>query len=171
MGIRERLRQKPSLAAAAAVLFLVVAAVIVARTYWPEKKADLDQALYTDDDGQTWFADSKFRVPPFDHNGKQAVVAQVYSYADGKKQFCAYLARFTPEAKRQLEAALADAKRRGQPPGSVGLYRDRGFMSRGTEVKLPGPNGPWIPFSDPKALAVFSIHSPDGSEADQVFVY
>jgi hypothetical protein len=104
MGIREKLSEKPSLAAGAAAIFVLIAAAIAVCSHWPEKKADLNQALYSDDDGQTWFNDSIFRVAPFDHNGKTAVAAQIYSYDDGKKQFCGYLVRFMPDAKAQLDA-------------------------------------------------------------------
>jgi hypothetical protein len=171
MGIREKLKESPSTAAGAAAIFVLVAVAIIVHSFWPEKKADLSQAFYTDDDGKTWFADSTYLVTPFDHNGKTAVVAQIYSYDDGKKQFCAYLAQFTPQAKRTLEAALSDAQKNGRPAGSVTLYQDPRFMKEGTEIKLPGSNNSWIPYDDPRAQSIFSIHSPDGTAVDQVFVY
>ena len=171
MGLREKLKEKPSLALGAAVFFVLLAAGNLVNSYWPEKKADLYQAYYTDDDGQTWFADSAFLVPPFAHGGKTAVVAEVYTYDDGKKQFCAYVAQFTPEAKTELVTALANAKKNNQPPGSVALFHDHTFMRSGTQVKLPGPNHPWISYGDPKAQEIFTIHSPDGTPVDQAFVY
>src|SRR4051812_16280853 len=128
MGIREKLSTNKHLGTAAGVGLFVIAAFIAVRTFWPVKQANLDRAYYSDDDGKTWFADSAFRVAPFDHNGKTAVVAHVYNYADGKKEFCAYLAQFTPEAKSKLEAAIAEAQKQGKPPGSVKLYADQGFM-------------------------------------------
>jgi hypothetical protein len=171
MGIREKLRDKPALATAIAAGFVLLAIVITVKVLWPEKKAQLEQAFYTDDDGATWFSDSIYRATPFDHNGKSAVVAQIYTYDDGKKQFCAYLSRFTPDAKAQLQAALDAAQRRGQRPGSVGLYQDRDFMSRSVEVKKPGANEAWVPFNDPRAKGIFAVHSPDGSAVDQAYVY
>jgi hypothetical protein len=170
MGIRESMSKKPAVAAGASALLVLVAAVVIARSYWPEKKGDLLQTLYSDDDGQTWFADSIYRVAPFDHNGKTGVMAQVYTYDDGKKQFCGYLSEFTPEAKKELDAALADAKMRGQDPGTVSLYQNRSFMNQ-TLVKLPGPGHPWIASSDPKSRDVLSVHSPDGSAMDLVVGY
>jgi hypothetical protein len=171
MGIREKLKEKPAVTASIAAVFLAIAVGILIWSYWPEKKADLSKAYYSDDDGKTWFAESAFLVAPFQHNGKTAVVAQVYSYDDGKKQFCAYLAQFTPDAKKRLDAALADAQKAGRPPGSVDLYHDPNFMKHGTQVKLPGANQPWISYDDPKAQEIFAIHSPDGSAVDQSFVY
>src|SRR5262245_26007153 len=95
MGIREKLKEKPAVSVAVAILFVLAAGALLARTYWPEKKADLLQAYYSDDDGQTWFADSIFQVPPFSHAGRVAVLAQVYTYAGGSKKFCAYLTQFS----------------------------------------------------------------------------
>src|SRR5689334_3571232 len=75
MGIREKLSENKNLGLAAGIGLVVIAALIVARTFWPTRQADLNQAFYSDDDGKTWFTDSTFRVAPFDHNGKTAVVA------------------------------------------------------------------------------------------------
>lgn len=156
---------------AAGGALVVIAIGILVYTHWPQRQADLNQVFYSDDDGQTWFADSTFKVAPFDHNGKPADIAEIYTYDDGKKQFCAYLARYTPDAKAQLEKALADAKAHGQPLGSVGLYHDRGFTQRGMEAKKPGAGHPWVSYSDPHVNDVFSVQSPDGSAVDQLFVY
>lgn len=168
MGIREKLTQNKSMGTAVGVGFLLVAGLVLASTFWPQKQANLNQAFYSDDDGKTWFADSAYRVAPFEHNGKTAVVAHVYNYADGKKEFCAYLAQFTPQAKAKLEAAIAEAQKQGKPPGSVGLYGDRTFMQNGVVVKKPGGTN-WIPYNDPKAVEIFAIKAPDGSTVDQSF--
>lgn len=165
MGIREKLSTNKHLGTAAGIGLFVIAGLIVAKTFWPVKQADLSRAFYSDDDGKTWFADSAFRVAPFDHNGKTAVVAHVYSYADGKKTFCGYLAQFTPEAKSKLEAAIAEAQKQGKPPGSVALYADQNFMKNGVVVKKPG-DATWLAYTDPKAMAIFTIQSPDGSTVD-----
>jgi hypothetical protein len=171
MGIRETLKEKPSVGIAIAAIFVLLTAVITVARFWPTKTADLSQSYYSDDDGQTWFADSAFRVPPFDHNGKTAFGAQIFSYADGKKQFCAYLVQYTPDAKKKMEAALADAARKGEAPGSITLYQDRTFTKNGLRVKKPGAGNSWMSYGDPKANEVFTIKSPDGSPVDQSFVY
>jgi len=170
MGVRESLKEKPWIGGAIAALFLLVAGLVLARTYWPQKQADLSKSYYTDDDGRTWFPDSMYLVAPFDHNGKEAVVAHVYSYGNGSRRFCAYVAKFTPEARQKLEAAIAEAKRKGLPPSSVSLYGDRNFMAGGVLVKKPGSE-PWVAYNDPKANEVMAVRSPDGSEVDEVLVY
>jgi hypothetical protein len=170
MDIRRTLQQKPIFGIGIAVLMVLMATAILARTYWPEKKPNLSLVYYTDDDGATWFADSAFLVPPFDHNGKTAVVAEVYSYDKGSKKFCAYEAKYTAKAKKRLEAALAEAQKNNQPPASVSLYRDRTFMSEGMLVKQPG-SGNWVSMADPGSNSICSIHAPDDTAVDQCFVY
>src|SRR4051812_12636877 len=59
----------------------------------------LKQAYFSDDDGQSFFIDQASQVAPFDHNGKEAVAAHVYSIPHGKP-FVGYLERATsPEAR------------------------------------------------------------------------
>jgi hypothetical protein len=171
MGIRDALRQKPMAGIGIAAAAVLVTVAITLANFWPAKKADLSQSYYSDDDGQTWFVDSAYRVPPFDHNGKTAVAAMIFSYNDGKNQFCAYLAQYSSDAKKKMETALADAERKGDPPDMVGLYHDPQFMKQGLRVKKPGAGKPWIGYGDPKANEVFTINSPNGSAVDQCFVY
>jgi hypothetical protein len=170
MGVRESLKEKPWVGIAVGALMVAIAGVVIARAYWPTKQADLSKQLYSDDDGKTWFADSLYLVPPFERNGKTVAVAHVYSYAGGSKRFCAYLAKFTPEAKQKLEAAIGDARQRGLPPSSVSLYGDRNFMNNGVLVKKPGADK-WVIYSDPAANEVMAVKSPDGSEVDEVLVF
>ncbi len=172
MEIRKSLQGKPIAGVGVAVVLVLVAGLILAREYWPEKKANLAQAYLTDDDGKTWYVDSAYLVPPLDHNGKTAVFAEVYSYDGGSKRFCAYLQEYTPDAKKRLEASIAEAVKNGQPPGSARLFQDPSFMRSAVLVKPPGAaDGQWIPQADPAASDVMAIHSPDGSAVDQVFVY
>jgi hypothetical protein len=170
MDIRKAIQGKPVVGIAITVVLLAISGMILARQYWPEKRANLSETYFTDDDGNTWFADSAYLVPPFDHNGRTAVFAQVFSYDNGSKKYCAYESKFTDKAKERLEAALAEAQKNNQPPSSVSLYRDRTFMSQEILVKQPGSEK-WIPMADPQANSVCSVHSPDGSAVDQCFVY
>jgi hypothetical protein len=171
MFIRSKLANDKIVGVGIGIGLIVLAAVALTYQFWPQRKADLAQAYYTDDDGATWFADSAYKIAPFDHNGKTAVIAQVFSYDDGSKKFCAYMSKYTDDAKKRLESAIADAVSKGQQPGSVALFNDRGFINSGMMVKIPGTANQWLPFGDPRAGAVFSVHSPDGTPVDQVFVY
>jgi hypothetical protein len=171
MKIRKALEGKPIMGIALGVVLLALAGLILARQLWPAKRANLSQAYYSDDDGRTWFEDSVYRVPPFDHDGKTAVFAEVYTYDNGSKEFCAYLAKYTPAAKARLEQALSAAEKAGQPPNSVALYRDATFMGEAMLVKKPGSGNDWVSYSDPRSIDVRSVHAPDGTAVDQVFVY
>jgi hypothetical protein len=171
MGVTAMPQAKSVLGVSIPVLFVLIAATLLIRTYWPAKQAKLTMTYFTDDDGKTWFADSVLNIPPFDHNGKEAVFAEVYSYDGGSKQFCGYVAKYSPDAKKRLQSALDDAQKHGASPDSVWLFHDPTFMRQGTLVKAAGADGPWLPISDPQSSSVTGVHSPDGSILDQVFVY
>ena len=170
-GIRQKIGEKQGIGVALGAGLILVAAVALAVQYMPEKRADLNQAFYTVDDGETWFADSAYRIAPFPHEGKTAVIAQVYSYAGGSKRFCAYVAKYTEPARAKLEPAIAKAQANNEPPGSAAPFRDRDFMQSAMLVKARGADQPWIPIGDPRAREVMTVRSPDGSEVDQVLVY
>lgn len=169
-GVREQMSKKPILGGAIAGVLALVAAAVVAKTYWPERQADLTKAFYTTDDGETWFEDSATKVAPFEVGGKTAVVAHVYSYAGGGKQFCAYVAKFTPEGKTKLELAVADAAKAGKPAESVALYRDPAFMKAAILIKPAKSSVDWTSYGSPKAQTIFAVKSPDGSVVDEVLV-
>ncbi len=171
MSIRERMQTNRLLGVGVGIGLLLIAGIALAIQFWPQKKANLALQYFTDDDGQTWFSDDISNIAPFDHNGKTAVIAEVFTYDDGSKRYCAYLAKYTPEGKKKLDAQIADAKAKGQPPNEVPLLHDPFFMRANMMVKLPGSNNPWLAYTDPSTSQVFSIHTPDGSAADQAFVY
>jgi hypothetical protein len=171
MPIRERMQANKLLGYAIAGGLILIAALAFAIQFWPQRKPNLAKQFYTDDDGQTWFEDRVSNVAPFDHNGKTAVIAEMYTYDNGSKMYCAYLAKYTDDGKKKIEAQIADAQSKGQPVDDVPLLHDPQFMRWNMLVKSPGPNNPWLAYSDPKAASVFAIHTPDGSPADEAFVY
>ncbi|HWB54846.1 MAG TPA: hypothetical protein VG722_11660 [Tepidisphaeraceae bacterium] len=169
--MREKFRNRKGLSLVLAAVFFVLAGAVVAYQNWPAKRANLAMSFFTDDEGQTWFSAASTNLAPFDHDGKTAVMAEIFTYDSGNKKICGYLQKYTPEAKRRLEAAFADAKSHGQPLENVALFHDHGFMDSAFLVKKPGLNNPWVPYSDPRANQVLSVQSPDGSAVDQCFVY
>lgn len=171
MSVRERMQTNRLLGVAVGGGLLLIAAIAMAIQFWPQKKPDLAVQYFTDDEGQSWFSGDISNIAPFDHNGKTAVIAEAFTYDDGSKKFCAYLAKYTPEGQKELAAQIADAKSKGQPLNGISLLHDPFFMRANMLVKLPGPTNPWLAYTDPRASQVFSIHSPDGSVVDQAFVY
>lgn len=90
---------------------------------------DAPEYYFTVDDGKTFFAASSDNIPPFDYDGQQAVLADVFQ-CDGKK-FVGYMERFTPKYHDEVVAH--------------GLTPDA--MRFGRELKKPG-DAKWFHPSD-----------------------
>jgi hypothetical protein len=162
-GLRTRERRMGALGAASislALLFLTI-------QFRPAHKYARDVAFFTDDDGETWYKDSVDDIPPYDHNGKTAVRAVIYSWAGGSKQFCGFLEQFPPKAKAAIEAAAASAQNHTPPQTAGNIAYGEGF-SPSIEVKKPKSNDPWVLMNSKAATPVLSIQAPDGSEFDSV---
>jgi len=156
MGVREAINNKKSIGIGFSILLLLIAGSILAYTQWPEHRPKGGMAFYTDDDGQTYYVDSAYLVPPCDHDGKTAVRAMVYSYDGGHRQFCAFLERYTTDAKKRIDDAVAEAAREGKPPSSIALFGDPGIARSGLEIKLPGAGHSWVPSFGARGDAVMN---------------
>ncbi len=155
MGLREIANQKKGLTTAIAIAMVVVAVGVLA---WQitggfTQAADQAQSFFSDDDGKTFFAADASKLPPFDHNGKEAVKAHVYTCDDGKTTFVGYLERYTPEATAKLNAARNTDK--------YDQVVEEVFVN-GTELKKPG-DAKWSPRSSPEGRAAAMPKCPDGS--------
>jgi hypothetical protein len=150
LSIREKLnRNRPVVIGIASVLILGAFVYIIQQLMGGERPRVPNEAYYTTDDGATYFEDDVNRIPPFDHDGKQAVKAQVYTC--GGTNFVGYLIRYTPEAQKQLAAA-----------NGVGVGAIRAV---GTEINKPltGDAG-WTNSNDKGAGRIYAIKCPDGSD-------
>jgi hypothetical protein len=169
MSVREAINSRKSLGYGVAGFFALVAISVLVATQLPSHKIKGDRAFYTDDDGQTWFTDSKYLIAPFDHSGKTAVKAVILSYDHGNKTFCAYLQRYSADAKKRLEAAVSDAAGRGKGPETVTLFGDLGIARNEIEVKLPGPGHKWVVTSAIEGQNTINegmaVHADDTSDA------
>jgi hypothetical protein len=139
MGVRDAMRQRPRVAAAAAggVLVLAVAAIVVQLYAGRPRYTSGIPAFFSADDGKTWFAADGTLIPPFPHEGGQAVRAHVYSC--GGRAFVAYLERYTPDARAAMEGARR-ASAEGKMPDIGAIQR---ATISGREVKKPG-SGEWV---------------------------
>ena len=161
MGIRSTINEKP---AVGLILALAVVVAAIGLIFWSTRTEQVrtpqtsNVAWFSDDDGQSWFADSRSKSPPFEHNGKQAYRAYVYTCDGGKTKFAAYLERFTAAGKAALDRNRT-AARQNEPPQAGVLEH---VMMTEMEVKKPGP-GEWIRVSDPRATAIRTPTCPDGS--------
>jgi hypothetical protein len=115
--------------------------------------ADPRLAWFTVDDGKTWFADDVSNLPPFEHNGKQAVMCFVYKTPAGEP-FAGYLMRYTPEGKRMREKQLHGS-------GTLTAEEVENRL-RMMEVKRPGEAG-WTRIDDSRAEKIQDVRAPAGS--------
>src|SRR5688500_4271377 len=107
MGLRESMNKHKG--ATAGVIAAVVVGVI-ALAAWQVRGTSSSgasgaagQLYYTTDDGATTFTAPANLIPPFDHQGKPAVRAVMFSSDGGKTKFVGYLERYSAAAKREME--------------------------------------------------------------------
>lgn len=160
MGLRETLNQNPGITTIGIAVIIVVAVGLVVMSLIGGEGSSAgpsNKAWFSDDDGNSWFADDRSKIPPFDHKGKQAVRAHVYTCDGGKTKFVGWLERYTPEGKKQLEAQRArfgDSSFALESEGSSGVR----------EIKKPktGDKG-WVNSSDASASSIIDVKCPDGT--------
>ena len=160
MAVREALQKNNIMGIGLAVFMLTVAGSIAAYTFWPSgPHINPTGAFYSDDDGQTYYSDNIFHFPPFDHDGKTAYRAMVYSGNSGK--FVGFLARYRPDTKKLLEDEYAKASRGDEPMSAVLILLASPQAKSGTEYKLPGPGHDWS-YAPPR------VKAPDGGDCMMV---
>src|SRR3954453_6450060 len=111
------MNRNPKIVTIVTILIIVVA---LAFLFWPARSAsgggNPGDVFFSNDDGKSTFtADPRKNVPPFQKDGKETVLAHVFQCADGKK-FVGYLERYTPDAKKKVEAANAATGDRTKSP-------------------------------------------------------
>lgn len=161
MGIRETLNQNPAITTGVTAGIIVIALIVIGWQLFGGGGPRIPtKAYYTVDDGQTWFVDDIQKVPPFDHNGQQAVRVQLYTCDDGKNVFPVYLERYNDRAKAAAERARqADAS--GEPD-----YEAYELKEAGQEVKRArDPNAPWVLVRNhERSGPIMSPQCPDGDQ-------
>ena len=160
MGIRETMNQNPGITTGvvAGIVILALAFIIYQSMGDSGGGSVPTKMYYSDDDGATTFTDDIRKFPPFDHNGKQAVRARVFSCDGGKNKFVGYLERYSPEAKARLDKATNG----GKTGSDIGLMEDVSIT--GMEVKKPKDPSPWLKQSDPRAQSVMDVKCPNGTK-------
>ena len=115
VGIRETINQKPRVAAVIAgaivCLCLGVCLSLLLRGR-PNVTIAAPLAFYSDDDGKTWFIDDLTKVTPFDHEGRQAVHAEVFR-CNGGAPFVGFLERCSDASRAKIARLdIQDSKAR-----------------------------------------------------------
>lgn len=142
MSIRKTLNQNPAITTVIVLALLAIAiAIVVSYAFRGRGQGMPKSAFYSTDDGATTFVDAADKLVPFDHNGAQAVRAYKYKCGNGPEMI-AFLERWSPEAKKAIEAAP-----KGVEPDQK-LHR---LMMLGRELRNPkDPHGKWINMTDPR---------------------
>jgi hypothetical protein len=166
MSVREAVNTSKAAALVVSIVIFVIAGVTLFLYLRPERAPVIDHCYYSDDDGKTYYVDTIYCVPPFQHDGATAVRAMVYTYDNGSKKYVAYLQRFTVEMKKKLDDACAAAVAQGKPLSSVAEFYSKEIPDRGLEIKLPGPSHPWIQRNTAAALDVMNNPPPDGGDRE-----
>ena len=158
MGVREKLRDHPRVAAVIAALavicggsFLYLQVAGSTPRFGPPR-----ELFVTVDDGKTYFAAPAEQLPPFQHEGKTALRA--YVFACGGTPFVGYVERYSDRAKTlMLEGWKAQQEKSGPPSMNP-------EMLNGIEVKRPGETT-WIRHSDlARAAEIMNVRCPDQTD-------
>lgn len=162
MGVRELMNRHPR--AVGVGTGLVVTAALAAAVYSAMEgpRAGVGaatQVFYSDDDGKSYFADDALKVSGFDHNGRAAVKAYVFS--GGGKSFVGYLERLTPEAQAAMATLRQNAKK---GPPDAKLQR---AAADGTQIKRPGDSR-WVGRNSAEAIAIISNLKGPGAGSDDL---
>src|SRR5579884_1599298 len=85
MSIRQTINEKPAIGIGIGAGILVIALILILiQTVGSRSSSNAggpvmtEQEFFSDDDGQSYFVDSRSKLPPFKHNGKDAYVANVF---------------------------------------------------------------------------------------------
>jgi len=154
VAIRDTLNEHRQLITGATIGIIVIVLGLIVWEMLPTPAAKApSSAFYSDDDGKTWFKDDYDKIAPFDHNGKPAVRAYVYSYSGG--DFVGYLEKYTDAMKKKLDAATDPVAREALNPV--------------TGLLCKKPMSPlWVRETSPAAGKITDILRPPNNSDEQV---
>lgn len=155
MSVREALKKHPNLFAGGSLTVGLAVLGFSLRGYFGTHVPILTPpkgllAFYTNNDGQTLFPGQFDLETPFDHDGKSAVKANVFTCDGGRHQWVQYLEKWSDDGRKQLESVKSGPV--GTPPP------DRSLIL----VKRPNSDK-WVSFNDPAAHEITTPKCPDGT--------
>jgi len=155
VGIRESLNRNPAITTGATVGIILLAIGIIVWEVVPGRgvRASI-KGYYTDDDGATYFADDVTKVPPFDHEGKQAVRCYIFT-CPGRGKFVAYLEEYTKETQAKMLNRIS---------GPTAPPMDQMEVNAGRRLKKPG-DAKWVSVQSQTGLEIANVRCPDDPNA------
>ncbi len=160
MGVLELLRRHCKIVLGIGLIAVSAGVIAAELAGGSSSRAGPQQRYFTTDDGKTLFGDVENQLPPFDHNGQQAVQAHVYMI--GGNRTVAYLERFSPDAHRILSIvseAVKTAHPGDKPPKELAQVDNA--QRNGREVKRPGDKQ-WVSIQSREGAAIAHVRAPDG---------
>ena len=159
MGLRQTINEKPALAGGVSVAIVVLAILIVV---WQmhgscgeqPRPALSNQDYFTTDDGQTFYPDSLDNIPPYKHEGKEAVRAFVFKCGSGAP-FAGYLQRATASGRKQYSTFGRSSRVTASNPAIF-------------EVKKPGKANQWVPVDNDHSRQwrdIIQVKCPNGTDS------
>ena len=135
---------------------VIAGVVAVGSVYWVvtslRGRVEAPTFYFTNDDGQSFFTLRSPQIPPFDHEGREAVQAIVYEGSDGRP-FVGCLFKYTTQGKE----AMLRRKQGGWGSAAGGAVP---MVTPDDELyKRPGQEK-WIPNSDPGATELMNVLDP-----------
>jgi hypothetical protein len=157
VGIRETLNKNPSITTGVTIGIIVVALVAIIYQAFFYGRPDLSppRSFYSIDDGKTWFDDDANKIPPFAHEGGQAVRVFVFKCGEKGAPFVGYMERFTPEAAKKM----TELSKTGSPDDPMAIEQ---LQMTGVEIKKPG-DPKWHLRNTPAAEKLMDVKCPDGT--------
>lgn len=174
MSVREMMNRNPAMAGTIAVVLVLAAIAAAWYSLKPDAQGAPTKAYYTIDDGQSWFADRLDRPTPFEHDGKEAVKAYVYTCDGGRSQFVAYLEKMPAGPKpaaqvKEAEPAAAPKSEAEARAMAAKQPRKPAVGQFAALVKKPGDKQ-WLTSADPRYFPTIAPRCPDASaKVDRVF--
>jgi hypothetical protein len=159
--LRERINKYPTQSAAIAAGGIGLALLFIIWQACGGKGGGVGRSYYSIDDGATFFIEASNKIPPFKHEGKDAVRAHVFKCSDGKP-FVGYLEMYDPQTKKMMEDAMAGKA----PPVAYAGYTGQAM------VKKPGPQFQWIPLAPGMTeyyAKTVQVTCPDGKTPERVY--
>jgi hypothetical protein len=156
MGVRETINRKPAVAGGISVAVALLAIGVVAYQLMANggpRELPTARIFVSTDDGGTFQAVSSSQIPPFDLDGREAVIAKVYE-CEGKR-FVGYLQKYTPEGKKRLQAMQAE-----QGDRAANAAVPAGTTEADVLYKKPGGKE-WFALNNPKSAEVLNVRCPE----------
>jgi hypothetical protein len=143
IGVREAIQRNKITAATAAIVLVLGAAIFIAAKHASQSRREPSPtaSFYSDDDGSTYFVADIYHFPPFDHRGRVADRARVFS--TGSQTFVGMLERYDPETKKLLLDAYAKVVSGEESRAMLLEMLGSSAVTDGIEYKLPGPGHEW----------------------------